>query len=698
MKKNLLKAAGYSLAKYSLGLILFSGVLQAQVITPANITSGFNQDIIANGVGNASQSTTMSFDQTNTRALVSLDFQATSSSAAPTYGLPANGTIASAATSGVNFQLAGYSGNNALFLTPSYVGNSAPNTGTLSFSASNVSTVYILAGATGGGIQYQTFTANVLFSDNTSQSASLTVSDWYDGINYAIQGIGRVNTANNNLEGSSTNPRLYEVALDLNAANYGKTITGITFTFGGSQDAEWASEIRLSVLAVSTQAAPAVPATVTVATQNNVPAAITTNGGTLQLVATVTPSSQPVTWSITQGGVLASVSATGVVTAIYNGSITVRAALSSDSTIYDDTIITISNQVTSVTGVSSAVEDDAAAEITTDGGTLQLTATVAPANATNTNVTWAVTSGSEYASVDENGLVTALANGTVIVTVTTVDGSFTDTVEIEITGQAIAVTGVTVSVSDDLPATITSNEGTLQLIAGVLPTDATNTEVTWAITTGGEFATIDENGLVTAVANGTVTVTVTSADGSFTDTIEIVITGQTIAVTGIIVTVENNAEAVITVSEGTLQLIAAVMPADATNVAVTWSVTTGSEFVSVSETGVVTAIANGTATVRATSADGTVYGEITITVNIAFVGIEDFNKNTFTVYPNPTEGIINIKTQGIVKAVYVYDSLGKEIFISNEAFLNIAAFGSGIYLVKAEFEDGTSNTVKIIKK
>lgn len=61
----------------------------------------------------------------------------------------------------------------------------------------------------------------------------------------------------------------------------------------------------------------------------------------------------------------------------------------------------------------------------------------------------------------------------------------------------------------------------------------------------------------------------------------------------------------ITTPGGTLQCVAAVEPADATNKAVTWSMKTGSTaFASVSITGLVTAIANGTATVVATARDG----------------------------------------------------------------------------------------------
>lgn len=59
------------------------------------------------------------------------------------------------------------------------------------------------------------------------------------------------------------------------------------------------------------------------------------------------------------------------------------------------------------------------------GKTIALTATIEPSNATNKNVTWSVTSGTDYAEVDENGVVTGKAEGTATIQVETEDGGFT---------------------------------------------------------------------------------------------------------------------------------------------------------------------------------------------------------------------------------------------------------------------------------
>ena len=72
-----------------------------------------------------------------------------------------------------------------------------------------------------------------------------------------------------------------------------------------------------------------------------------------------------------------------------------------------------------VTGVTLTQDT---ATLTKPGETVQLTATVAPSDATDKSVTW-TSSNTKVATVDANGKVTAVANGTCTITVTTVDGS-----------------------------------------------------------------------------------------------------------------------------------------------------------------------------------------------------------------------------------------------------------------------------------
>ncbi|WP_064152248.1 Ig-like domain-containing protein, partial [Klebsiella pneumoniae] len=68
--------------------------------------------------------------------------------------------------------------------------------------------------------------------------------------------------------------------------------------------------------------------------------------------------------------------------------------------------------------------------------TVQLTATVAPAGATNKKVTWA-SKNAEFATVDAaTGLVTGVAEGTATIEVTTADGSHKATATVQVTAAA----------------------------------------------------------------------------------------------------------------------------------------------------------------------------------------------------------------------------------------------------------------------
>ncbi len=156
---------------------------------------------------------------------------------------------------------------------------------------------------------------------------------------------------------------------------------------------------------------------VTVATENNVPAEITTDMGTLQMTAIVTPGvfTQQVSWSIVPVSGYASVSEGGLVTALENGTVYAKAVSVINPDKSDSMLITISSQIS----VSIATANNAPAAITEDLGTLQMTAIVLPAD-TNQQVTWSVVPDYDdiipgNAAVSENGLITALGNGSVVV-------------------------------------------------------------------------------------------------------------------------------------------------------------------------------------------------------------------------------------------------------------------------------------------
>lgn len=191
------------------------------------VQSGYTADVIANGIGSSMTSTTMDVDGVSF-AFVARDFQLTSSSAAITYGIPTNGIINSvvAGTPGLSYQLGSLSANNSLRLV------STADSGTLIFGTPKAALKVYMLSTSGSGTSTVNVTVN--FSDNTTQVFSgIALSDWYNGTNFAIQGIGRINRTNDVLEPNSTNPRLYQSVLNIDAANQAKPIQSITVSKSG---------------------------------------------------------------------------------------------------------------------------------------------------------------------------------------------------------------------------------------------------------------------------------------------------------------------------------------------------------------------------------------------------------------------------------------------------------------------------------
>jgi uncharacterized protein YjdB len=172
--------------------------------------------------------------------------------------------------------------------------------------------------------------------------------------------------------------------------------------------------------------------------------------------------------------------------------------------------------------------------------------------------------------------------------------------------KAIPVNKITLSQTS---ATLTKGQ-TLQLTASVQPTNATNKEVAWT-SSNKNVATVSSTGLVTAVAAGTATITCTANDGSGVKaTCSVTVKPDIILVNKITL---NQISATLTTG-GTLQLTATVLPENATDKTVTWS-TSNKNVATVSNTGLVMAVAEGTATITCTANDGSgVKATCTVTV------------------------------------------------------------------------------------
>lgn len=149
--------------------------------------------------------------------------------------------------------------------------------------------------------------------------------------------------------------------------------------------------------------------------------------------------------------------------------------------------------------------------------TAQLTAEVTPSYADNKRVTWQ-SSDEKVATVDENGKVTAVGNGTATITATSVSGSYTATVSVTVK-IPVEIQKLTIEAEKE---TLTKIGESTELKVKIEPENADLQKLIWK-SDNEKVATTDENGKVTAVGNGTAKITVTTEDGKITASIMITV-------------------------------------------------------------------------------------------------------------------------------------------------------------------------------
>jgi uncharacterized protein YjdB len=215
---------------------------------------------------------------------------------------------------------------------------------------------------------------------------------------------------------------------------------------------------------------------------------------------------------------------------------------------------------------------------------------ITPSNATNQSVAFS-SNNPIVASVSSSGVITARANGTTIITVATLDGNRTARVTITVRTSA---TGVSLSAT-----TLNLNVGNTEtILATVNPSTASNKSVAWR-TSNASIASVNSRGIVTAIANGTATVTVTSFDGNHTASCIVTVTTSFVSVSSIVLNTS-----MLSLNMGaTASLIATIFPTNATNKAVQWTSTNPAVF-TVNNMGFVTAKGGGSASIIATSVAG----------------------------------------------------------------------------------------------
>lgn len=279
--------------------------------------------------------------------------------------------------------------------------------------------------------------------------------------------------------------------------------------------------------------------------------------------------------------------------------------------------------------------------------------------ASKLNLTW-TSSDEEVATVDETGLVTAVGAGEADVTVSVADANISSTTHVKV---VITPTGVEAPDSIEL---VTNGENSKALGAKMTPEDATEVKLAYE-SSDENVATVDENGVVTAVADGECVITTyviadipataesaeakpvvdevasseaevadsaadseapddaaaSEPEGTIDSSFGVVPDGLS-AETKVTVTTKveqitlNKTEGVLTIGNS-VTVTATVTPDNATNTTINWT-SSDEKVATVDSNGKVTAVAAGNATITATSeSDGDVSADYALTVNKAAV-------------------------------------------------------------------------------
>lgn len=246
------------------------------------------------------------------------------------------------------------------------------------------------------------------------------------------------------------------------------------------------------------------------------------------------------------------------------------------------------------------------------GKTLQLTPKIEPTGANPKSLTWS-SENEDIATVDEQGLVSGIANGTVNIVATTKGGK---SASCKIFVDLPKATSISLDKSE---ATLAINQ-TLQLHATILPDEASGLGVIWK-SSSSTSVKVSEDGLVTPIlANKTITITA-AVKGQETIKATCVISTVTAPVVPTAVTV-TPATAELTAGRSK-QLAVTYSPAGAnTNLGVNWT-TSNANIATVTDTGYVTinndAPANSKVTITATSK---YYSSMKSTCNITITEVQ----------------------------------------------------------------------------
>lgn len=318
-------------------------------------------------------------------------------------------------------------------------------------------------------------------------------------------------------------------------------------------------------------------------------------GDTLQLAATAIPADTThtiITW-LTSNAEAATVSTTGLVTAVTSGSVIIT-ALSDDSKISASCKLTISAILVEEVVLTKS---ETAVII---GNSETLFAHTVPRNATNSGIRW-VSSDTAIATVSTSGIVTPLTPGTVSISAVSMEGNKVAHCSTHIVQASHAnnLTSPGVTLTENIVNLNTGDTHQFVPVFHVVDpgSPATNQQLIWSCANTA-IASLDASGYLIAKSAGGATIICTSVENPAYQAM------CTVTVADIAVTSVALSDSAKTLKIGdSHQLYTMVAPTNATNKNVAW-LSTDTGIATVSQTGLITAVSEGTVNIIVTTQNG----------------------------------------------------------------------------------------------
>lgn len=313
-------------------------------------------------------------------------------------------------------------------------------------------------------------------------------------------------------------------------------------------------------------------------------------GSTISVVATVLPSdaNQSLSWTSSNSRV-AIVDSNGLITAISPGTAIIVAKTVNDITA--NIKVTVGDYSVKLKSISVNTNY----LVMPLGKTMQLSVLYNPKTASNKTITWK-SSNSKVVIVNSSGYIKAVGPGTAIIKATSADGGYTDTATIEVTGSGTLISASAI-VFKESSYSVGIN-GTISLNPIITPNNTTFKAIKFT-SSDASIATVDENGLVKGLKEGTVNITATLTHNNLKATTKVVV--KYIPVTSIKL---NNVQAEATIKKGeTLSISAEILPSNASNKNISFT-SSDSNIAKVDSNGIITGISTGRTTIIAKSSDG----------------------------------------------------------------------------------------------